>query len=185
LTALCPTPGLRSVSICRCTNPRSTGSRPTAGASGANSGLLVGFPNSAPTITSSTWRRIRMGIARIIRAESPIDPRCYIRVRRRSSWRCLVCIRTPGSYQGELRLSAGICGVISAQRSTEVYRCYARRKVRGEGPVLVGRNDLQSGIDVSPVVQIWWLTWKMYKRKSCVLAGWSPKPKNAKTPVLS
>jgi hypothetical protein len=37
---------------------------------------------SAPTITSSIWRRIRMAIARIIRAGFRINPRCYIRVRR-------------------------------------------------------------------------------------------------------
>jgi hypothetical protein len=39
---------------------------------------------SAPIITSSTWRRIRVAIARITRAEFPINPRCQRWARRRS-----------------------------------------------------------------------------------------------------
>ena len=74
---------------------------------------------SAPTITSSTWRRIRMGTARIIRAGFPIDPRCYIRVRRRSSWRYLGSIGKPKGYQME---SAFFCGKTRAVFGVEVYR---------------------------------------------------------------
>src|ERR1700722_6889671 len=53
------------------------------------------FPASAPTITSSIWRRIRMATARITRAAFRIDPRCHIRVRRRSQYNYLVSITTP------------------------------------------------------------------------------------------
>src|SRR5665213_3437324 len=65
-------------------------------------------------ITNSTWRRIRMGIARIIRAEFPINPRCYIRERRRSRWCYLGSPRKPRGYQMVMRFSAGKRAMFSA-----------------------------------------------------------------------
>jgi hypothetical protein len=58
----------------------------------------MGFPASGRTITSSTLRRIRTGIARITRAECRLILRSYARGRRRS-----------------LRSDPGFC------RETEVY----------------------------------------------------------------
>jgi hypothetical protein len=96
----------------------STGSRPAKCRRRHNSAISVGFPPIAPTITSSTWRRIRMATARIARAEFPISPRCSIRVRRCSSWWSLGSSGRPRSYQRQVRLSAGNRAMFSALRST-------------------------------------------------------------------
>lgn len=64
----------------------STRSRPNGSAIGCNGGVSSGFPASAPTITSSTWRRTRTGIARIMRAGSASNPRSYRWGRRRRGW---------------------------------------------------------------------------------------------------
>ena len=65
---------------------RSTESRPVADYSGIKRGELVGFPASGETITSSTWRRIPVATARIIRAGSASNPQSYKWGRRRRGW---------------------------------------------------------------------------------------------------
>ena len=64
----------------------STESRPVTHQRRHNALVFVPIPRSAPTITSSIWRRIPMAIARIIRAGSPSNPRSYRWGRRRDRW---------------------------------------------------------------------------------------------------
>ena len=52
-------------------------SRPSGDASACNCAAFVGFPASAPTTTSSTSRRIRMGIAGSGDVEFPSNLRSY------------------------------------------------------------------------------------------------------------
>jgi len=54
---------------------------------------------SAPTITSSTSQRIRVGIARIIRAGSASNPRSYRWGKGRKSWLTEGSVVEPEGYQ--------------------------------------------------------------------------------------
>jgi hypothetical protein len=85
----------------------STESRPAWCPPRHNAVSLVGNSSSGPTITSSIWRRIRMGTARITRAGFPIDPRCHIRVRRRSHSYHFESARKPRGYQRNETFLAG------------------------------------------------------------------------------
>ncbi len=64
----------------------STRSRPNGGPSARNSGVSVGFPSSAPTITSNIWRRIRIGTVALAGVGCPSNSRRYRWGRRRESW---------------------------------------------------------------------------------------------------
>jgi hypothetical protein len=63
---------------------RPTESRPVEAYRSSNRGDSVGFPASGRTITSSIWRRIRMGTAALADAGSPTNPRGYRWGRKRS-----------------------------------------------------------------------------------------------------
>ena len=61
-------------------------SRPSRDTRACNRGVSVRFPASAPTITSSNWRRIPAAIAESGDVESPSIPQTYRWLRRRDRW---------------------------------------------------------------------------------------------------
>ena len=81
-------------------------------------GEFVGFPGIGRIITSSIWRRIRMGIAGLGAVECPLNLRSYKWGRRRNFVVDVVSIRQPRGYQIDMRFSAGKRRMFSALRST-------------------------------------------------------------------
>ena len=75
---------------------------------------------SAPTIASSTSRKIRTGTAALGAAEFPSNSRSYRWVRRRNDRSCVVSTRKPRGYRFDTRFSAGKRGAFSALRSTGI-----------------------------------------------------------------
>jgi hypothetical protein len=96
---------------------------------------------SAPTITSSTWRRIRADIARIIRAGSRSNPQSYRWGRRRSTWYHPVSSGETGSYAlTESKPS------VFPQENARCFRCRGLREIGHTGgtvtfPVVTGPDD--------------------------------------------
>ena len=96
----------------------STKSLPTARLRRDNCVISVEECASAPTITSSTSRRIPTGTAGSGAVEFPSKLRSYRWGRRRRGWVDLVSNRKPRGYQFDMRFSAGKRDVFPALRST-------------------------------------------------------------------
>jgi hypothetical protein len=101
---------------------RSTGSRPARDCRQRNGAVSVGFPPSGATITSSIWRRIRVGIAGLEGVGCPSNSRSYRWGRRRSR------SYTEGSGRNPL-VSGAVCrdpacsrGKMPMRLGAEVYR---------------------------------------------------------------
>ena len=92
---------------------------------------------SAPTTTSSAWRRIRTGTARIIRAGLPSNPRSYTWGRRRKR------LRSFGFYQeakGLPKRYAFFCRKTTDIFGVEVYR-------KSTGVLDLGKSSGNDGLD--------------------------------------
>ena len=103
--------------------------------------------SSAPTITSSIWRRIRMVIVRIIRAGCRINPRSQRWASRRD--RQLSggsCVEPEGYQLATSKIHVFLqenAGCFRRRRLPEVYRWFSVRKVLGEEPFVGGRYRAQ------------------------------------------
>jgi hypothetical protein len=81
---------------------------------------FCGGDASAPTITSSIWRRIPVATAAWAAVVCPLNPQSYRCVRRRNLWTDAVSVWKPRGYQRNTRFSAGKRHAFPALRSTGI-----------------------------------------------------------------